>query len=193
MAILTNASDRRLATAQFSVGVSALGRSGVAGNEMARRIELAGALAQEDPTRAVTHNKGVMNGITALMLATGNDTRAVEAALHAHAGKSGRYRGITHYEVTDDQLIGVLEAPFPVGTVGGAAGIHPTSRLSLLLLGNPGSTKLARIAAAVGLAQNLAALSALTGEGIQRGHMSLHSRKAGLGDGGNRSGSGEQL
>ncbi len=177
MAILSNAAERRAAGASFRVPVSALSRSGNSGSEVARRIELASSLAGEDPSRAVTHNKGVMNGITAMMLATGNDTRAVEAAVHRYAGRTGRYRGVATYRVVDDQLEGSIEIPLPVGTVGGAAGIHPTSKLALALLGNPGSTELARVAAAVGLAQNLAAVSALVTDGIQRGHMALHARR----------------
>jgi len=177
MAILTNNAERRLATARFEIPVSSLTRGEIPGSEMARRIELASRLAQEDPDRAVTHNKGVMNGITALMLASCNDIRAVEAAVHSFAGRSGTYRGITQYGVGDELLRGELEAPLPVGTVGGATGIHPTSRLALAMLGNPTSTGLARIAAAVGLAQNLAAVSALTAEGIQSGHMTLHARR----------------
>jgi hydroxymethylglutaryl-CoA reductase len=177
MAIVSNAAQRRLAGARFTVPVSVLSRSGSSGSDVARRIAMASDLAGEDPSRAVTHNKGVMNGITALMLATGNDTRAVEAAVHAHACRSGKYRGVATYRVVNDQLEGSIEIPLPVGSVGGAAGIHPTSRLALALLGNPTSTELARISAAVGLAQNLAAVSALVTEGIQRGHMALHARR----------------
>ena len=177
MAILSNAAERRLAGARFRVPVSALSRSERSGADVARRIAMASDLAQEDPSRAVTHNKGVMNGITALMLATGNDTRAVEAAVHRYAGRTGKYRGIATYRVVNDQLEGSIEIPLPVGTVGGAAGIHPTSRLALALLGNPSSSELARVAAALGLAQNLAAVSALVTEGIQRGHMARHARR----------------
>ncbi len=177
MAIVSNAAERRLAGASFRVPVLALTRSECSGSDVARRIAVASDLAQEDPSRAVTHNKGVMNGITALMLATGNDTRAVEAAVHRYAGHTGRYRGVATYRVVNDQLEGSIEVPLPVGTIGGAAGIHPTSRLALALLGNPGSSELARIAVAVGLAQNLAAVSALVTEGIQRGHMALHARR----------------
>jgi hydroxymethylglutaryl-CoA reductase len=177
MAILTNSADRRLAGAKFTIPASAVSRAGCPGAEVARRIALASDLAGEDDSRAVTHNKGVMNGISALMLATGNDTRAVEAAAHRHAGRTGSYRGLATYRVMGDEIEGSLELPMPVGTVGGAAGIHPTSRLALALLGNPSSTELARIAAAIGLAQNLAALMALVTEGIQNGHMALHSRR----------------
>ena len=177
MAILSNAAERRLAGASFKVPVSALTRSERSGADVARRIEMASDLAQEDPSRAVTHNKGVMNGITALMLATGNDTRAVEAAVHRYASRTGKYRGVATYRGVNDQLEGSIEIPLAVGTVGGAAGIHPTSRLALALLGNPSSSELARVAAALGLAQNLAAVSALVTEGIQRGHMAHHARR----------------
>jgi len=177
MAILSNAADRRLAGANFKIPVPLLSRSGQSGSDVGRRIALASDLAEEDPSRAVTHNKGVMNGVSALMLATGNDTRAVEAAVHGHACRSGSYRAVATYRVVDDHLEGTIEIPLPVGTVGGAAGIHPTSKLALALLGNPTSSQLARVAAAIGLAQNLAALSALVTEGIQRGHMALHARR----------------
>ncbi len=177
MAILSNAAERRLAGASFKVPVSALSRSERSGADVARRIAMASDLAQEDSSRAVTHNKGVMNGITALMLATSNDTRAVEAAVHRYASRTGTYRGVATYSVVNDQLEGSIEIPLPVGTVGGAAGIHPTSRLALAGLGNPSSSELARLAAALGLAQNLAAVSALVTEGIQRGHMARHARR----------------
>ncbi len=177
MAILTNASERRVTTARFSVTTASLARAGVGGPEVARRIVLANEIAREDPTRAVTHNKGVMNGITALALATGNDTRAIEAAVHRYAATDGGYRALTRYRVADDRLHGELALPLPLGTVGGAAGIHPTSAAALALLGSPGAERLARIAACVGLAQNLSALFALVTEGIQRGHMGLHAER----------------
>jgi len=177
MAILTNASEQRVVTAEFSIPTSVLARAGRSGEEVARRIVLAGEVAQEDDTRAVTHNKGIMNGITALALATGNDTRALEAAAHRYAASDGRYRGLTRYRIDDDRLVGRLELPVALGTVGGAAGIHPTSRFSLALLGNPTARELARVAGAIGLAQNLAALFALVSEGIQQGHMGLHANR----------------
>lgn len=177
MAILTNASDRRVTTARFSVTTASLARAGVAGSEVARRIVLASEIAREDPTRAVTHNKGVMNGITALALATGNDTRALEAAVHRYAAIDGGYRALTRYHVTDERLHGELALPLPLGTVGGAAGIHPTSAAALALLNSPGAATLASVAACVGLAQNLSALFALVTEGIQRGHMGLHAER----------------
>jgi len=177
MAILSNASDRRVTAARFSVKTGTLARAGVAGPEAARRIVLANEIAREDPTRAVTHNKGIMNGITALALATGNDTRALEAAVHSYAARDGSYRALTSYRVADDRLHGSVELPLPLGTVGGATGVHPTSAAALAMLGAPDASTLARVAAGVGLAQNFAALFALVTEGIQQGHMGLHAER----------------
>lgn len=177
MAILTNDGARRRAGARFSVPVGRLARGHFDGPTAAARIQRAGSLAQEDPSRAVTHNKGIMNGVTAIALATGNDTRGLEAAVHAYAARSGAYRGLSTFTVEGDQLIGTVELPMPLGTVGGAAGIHPAGTAALRLLGSPSATELGRIAAAIGLAQNLSAVYALVTEGIQRGHMRLHERR----------------
>ena len=177
MAILSNRSWDRTASARLEVPVSALGRPGFDGDETARRIIRASRIAREDPDRAVTHNKGIMNGISALALATGNDTRAIEAAAHAYAGRYGPYHGLTEYWVEDGILHGSLEMPLPFAVTGGAVGFHPASRWALGLLGNPDAPTLSRIAAAVGLAQNLSALRALVCEGIQKGHMALHARR----------------
>ena len=125
----------------------------------------------------MTHNKGVLNGIAALTQATGNDTRAVEAAAHGWAAAGAGYAPLTRYHVAGGTLHCRLECPLPLGTVGGAVGLHPVSRLALRVLGNPDSRRLAAIAAAVGLAQNLAALRALVTEGIQHGHMRLHAER----------------
>ena len=133
----------------------------------------AAAIAAADHDRAVTHNKGVLNGIAALTQATGNDTRAVEAAAHGWAAAGAGYAPLTGYHVAN----GALQCPLPLGTVGGAVGVHPVSRLALRILGNPDSRRLAAVAAAVGLAQNLAALRALVTEGIQHGHMRLHAER----------------
>ncbi len=171
MSILTNAAARRLAGARLSVRVADLATDRITGGEVAARIELASRLAQEDPDRAVTHNKGIMNAVSGIALATGNDTRAVEAAAHLHACRDGSYRGLSQYRVNGERLEGRLEMPLPLATVGGGVGINPAARLALKLLGSPGATGLSRIAAAAGLAQNLAALRALVTEGIQRGHM----------------------
>lgn len=177
MAILTNDGSRRRAGARFELPVAKLARGRFSGDEAAARIAHASLLAGEDPSRAVTHNKGIMNGVTAIAIATGNDTRGLEAAVHAYAARDGRYRSLSEFSVRNAKLHGTIELPVPLGTVGGAAGIHPASAAALKALGSPGSTSLGRIAAAVGLAQNLAALFALATEGIQRGHMSLHERR----------------
>lgn len=177
MAILSNEAERRMTTASFELPVSRLARAGMDGRTVARRIVLAAEIAAADPSRAVTHNKGIMNGITALALATGNDSRALEAAVHAHAGSTGRYRPLSRFELRESTLRGEIALPVSLGTIGGAAGIHPASRAALRLLGNPGGSLLARIAAATGLAQNLAALFALVSEGIQDGHMRLHANR----------------
>lgn len=177
MAILSNRSWDRTASARLSLPVGELGRNGFNGAETARRIVRAARVAREDPDRAVTHNKGIMNGISALALATGNDTRAIEAAAHAYAGRYGPYHGLSEYWVEDDVLHGSLELPLPFAVTGGAVGFHPVTRWSLGVMGSPDAPGLSRIAAAVGLAQNLAALRALVSEGIQRGHMALHARR----------------
>lgn len=177
MAILSNAADRRVTTARFEVDAQRLARGGREGREVAERLVLANEIAREDHLRAVTHNKGVMNGVTALALATGNDTRAIEAAVHEYASRGGAYSALTRYRLDGDALCGELSIPTPLGVVGGAAGIHPASNAALALLGNPGAVELGRIAACVGLAQNFAALFALVSEGIQRGHMGLHAHR----------------
>jgi hydroxymethylglutaryl-CoA reductase len=180
MSILSNAARERRAGARFSLPLPQLSRAVPAGTSVedaAGRIVLASQVAQEDPERAVTHNKGIMNGISALALATANDTRAVEAAAHAWAAREGPVRGLSRYECRDGALEASLELPLALGTVGGAVAFHPASRLSLRLLGFPDGRRLARIAAALGLAQNFAALLALVTGGIQRGHMRLHARR----------------
>lgn len=177
IAILTNAASERKAGASFRVPLPKLRRRGLGGAELAERIVFANEIALSDPERAVTHNKGIMNGITALALATANDTRALEAAVHAYAARDGAYRALTEYRVEDDALLGEFSAPLALGTVGGATSFHPAARASLRLLENPGAAELARIAAALGLAQNFAAVSALVSEGIQSGHMRLHANR----------------
>lgn len=132
-------------------------------------------LALFDPYRAATHNKGIMNGISAVVLATGNDTRAVEAGAHAYAAVSGRYRSLTHWELGEnDELIGMIELPLAVGLIGGATQSHPVAKLVIKMLDVGSAEELAEIIAATGLAQNFAALKALAGDGIQKGHMKLH-------------------
>ncbi len=182
MAILTNAAPRRRARASFSIPVDRLGRGTFDGPAMAKRIVRANEFADTNHYRAVTHNKGIMNGVTALALATGNDTRALEAAAHAYAVKDGRYRALTDYRLDGEFLTGSLEMPVALGTVGGTVGFHPVSSLALKILFmspdvDTSADRLARIAVSLGLAQNFAALSALVSEGIQRGHMRQHSRR----------------
>lgn len=171
--ILTNKADMRLARARAVFSAEALG-----GVEIVRDLVHAAALAEADPYRAATHNKGIMNGITAVVLATGNDTRAVEAGAHSHAvGACGQYTALSHFEVNDDgDLVGTLELPMPVGLVGGATTVHAAAQAAVRMLGVSSASKLAEIITTVGLAQNFAALRALATEGIQRGHMSLHAR-----------------
>lgn len=180
MAILSNESRERLAGAECRLPFRRLEPGlpdGMDGREAARRIAAAAAIAREDPSRAVTHNKGIMNGISSLALATMNDTRAVEAAAHAWAARSGRYAALSEWNVDGEVLVGRLELPLPLASVGGSVDFHPAARASLRILGFPGGTRLSRIAAAVGLAQNLAALHALVTYGIQKGHMRMHAAR----------------
>lgn len=171
--ILTNMADRRIVRARAVFDRDLLG-----GEQVVDDIVHACALAEADPYRAATHNKGIMNGITAAVLASGNDTRAVEAGCHSHAvGPDGRYTALSHFEKTaDGHLSGALEVPMAVGLVGGATKAHPVARAAIKILGVESATELAEVVVAVGLAQNLAACRALAAEGIQRGHMSLHAR-----------------
>lgn len=177
MGILTNASPKRMAGASFKIPEKHMRKGSLSGEEVCRRIIEANELASAFPERAVTHNKGVMNGITALTLATGNDTRAVESAAHYYAQINGHYRPLTDYQYENGELIGKISLPLALGTVGGTTGFWPASRLALKILDNPDSQTLNRIAAALGLAQNLAALFALVTEGIQGGHMKLHAAR----------------
>jgi len=179
MGILSNAAEQRMARASFSLPFELLEPycGEYAPDEIARRIELAYRVADEDPRRAVTHNKGIMNGIAALTQATMNDTRAVEAAAHAWSARTGRVRPLSRFIVKNGTLEGSIELPLALGTVGGSVDMHPTARACLRLLGEPDARQLARIAAALGLAQNFAALLALVSGGIQRGHMRLHAAR----------------
>jgi hydroxymethylglutaryl-CoA reductase len=177
MAVLTNAARKRRARAEFSVPTARLARAGLSGEEAARRIARATRVAHADENRAVTHNKGIMNGVTALALATANDTRAIEAAAHAWAARTGAYGSLTSYRVEGDRLTGRIDLPVAFATVGGAVSFHPYAQRSLALLGHPDAPTLSRIAAAVGLAQNFAAVYALVTEGIQHGHMRLHAAR----------------
>lgn len=179
--ILSNLADRRLARARVQIPVGELTAGGLTGEQVARRIVEAYALAAVDPYRAATHNKGIMNGVDAVALATGNDWRALEAGAHAFAGRKEGYRPLSRWSVSaHGTLEGHLEMPMPVGAVGGATRVHPVAQACLRLLEVESARDLAMVMAAVGLAQNLAALWALASEGIQRGHMSLHARQIAL-------------
>ena len=174
--ILSNLADRRLARARAIWPVEAIGGAAVRDGMIA-----AYHFAEADPYRAATHNKGIMNGVSAVVLATGNDTRAVEAGAHAYAARDGRYTSLTTWEVTaDGSLAGLLEMPLPVGLVGGATKIHPTAQACLKILGVTSAAELARIIAAVGLAQNFGAIKALATVGIQQGHMALHAQNVAI-------------
>ena len=179
--ILSNLADRRLARAKCTVPADVLAFQAFTGPTVAMRIVEAYALAANDPYRAATHNKGIMNGIDAVAIATGQDWRALEAGAHAYAARSGRYTSLSHWSVdADGNLIGTLELPLAVGIVGGASRVHPTAKMALKILGVQTARELAEVMAAVGLAQNLAALRALATEGIQRGHMQLHARQVAI-------------
>ena len=170
--ILTNKADRRLSRARAVFDRDLLG-----GDEVIDNILHAYELAAADPYRAATHNKGIMNGISAVVLATGNDTRAVEAGAHSHAVVDGRYSSLSTFEKNaDGDLVGTLEMPMPVGLVGGATRVHPAARAALQIAEVSTAQDLAELVVAAGLAQNLAALRVLATEGVQRGHMSLHAK-----------------
>jgi len=176
--ILSNLSDRRMVRVEGRVPAETLAGNGLDGQQVIRHILEAAALAEVDPYRAATHNKGIMNGMDAVAIATGNDWRALEAGAHACAARPGRYTSLTRWQETENgDLAGSLEVPLAVGIVGGATQSHPTARVALRILGVETAAELAQVIAAVGLAQNLAALRALTTEGIQRGHMALHARQ----------------
>jgi hydroxymethylglutaryl-CoA reductase len=176
--ILSNLADRRKARATCTIPARALATESMAGADVARAVVEAAVFAAIDPYRAATHNKGIMNGMDAVALATGNDWRALEAGAHAWAARDGVYRSLTEWTLDEaGDLRGAIELPVAVGTVGGATRVHPAARAALKVLGNPGAQELAQIMAAVGLAQNFAAMRALATEGIQRGHMSLHARQ----------------
>ena len=207
--ILSNLADRRLARARCVIPAKALETDEYEGTVVAQRIVEAYALAAVDPYRAATHNKGIMNGIDAVVIATGNDWRAIEAGAHAYAARSGQYRSLSTWSLSPEGghfasgeptggpgpetgpstgsgpvsgpvLIGTLELPLAVGTVGGATRVHPVARAALQILGVSKARALAEIIVSVGLAQNLAAIRALATEGIQRGHMALHARQVAI-------------
>jgi len=170
--IISNLADHRLVRAETVVRKEALG-----GEQAVDDIVAAWAFADADPYRAATHNKGIMNGVIAVALATAQDHRALEAGAHAYAARDGRYRALSRWSKNEDgDLVGVLEMPMAVGLVGGATRTHPMARLALKIMGVSTARELAEVMAAVGLAQNLGALRALAQEGIQHGHMRLHAR-----------------
>ena len=179
--ILSNLADRRLASASCTIPLSELAFGEYPGAEVRQGVIAAWAFAAADPYRAATHNKGIMNGIDAVVIATGNDWRAVEAGAHAYAARDGVYTSLSTWGVDDQgNLLGSLEMPMAVGIVGGATKVHPAARAALKLMAVESASDLAEIIVSVGLAQNLAALRALATEGIQRGHMSLHARQVAI-------------
>ena len=170
--IISNLADRRVARASVGISKEALG-----GEAVVDGIVDAYAFAAADPYRCATHNKGVMNGVTAVCLATGNDTRAIEAGAHAYASRTGHYSPLTRWSKNENgDLEGFIEIPAAVGIIGGITAVHPTAKICLKILGVKTAKELGEVMASVGLAQNLAALRALAAEGIQHGHMSLHAR-----------------
>ncbi len=185
--ILSNLADRRMARARCMIPVQELGivgQNGIlsySGETVRDGIIAAYAFAAVDPYRAATHNKGIMNGVDAVVLATGNDWRAIEAGAHAYAARAGRYTSLSTWGVDSaGNLVGTLEMPMAVGIIGGATKVHPAAKAAIQLMGVKTASELAEIIVSVGLAQNLAALRALATEGIQRGHMSLHARQVAI-------------
>jgi hydroxymethylglutaryl-CoA reductase len=179
--ILSNLTDRRLATAKVRIAPKSLERDGISGDEVIERMLWAHAFAVVDPYRATTHNKGIMNGIDPVIIATGNDWRAIEAGAHAWASRNGRYTSLSHWERDNDgYLCGELTMPLAVGIVGGATRVHPTAQSALALLDIHTAGELAEVCVCAGLASNLAAMRALATEGIQRGHMALHARQVAM-------------
>jgi hydroxymethylglutaryl-CoA reductase len=174
--ILTNLCDRRCVRVTARVPASALGTAELDGDAVRDGIVAASLFAEDDPYRAATHNKGIMNGVDAVVIATGNDWRGVEAGAHAFAATSGRYRPLATWRAEEGHLVGKLEMPMALGTVGGTLQAHAGARLAQKLIGAADASTLGMIVASAGLASNLAALRALASEGIQRGHMALHRR-----------------
>ena len=178
MAILSNYATESLVTAQCHVDLRFLSRDKTEAEEFARKFELASQLAQVDPYRAATHNKGIFNGIDALILATGTDWRAIEAAGHSYASRHGAYQGLStwSYDKDNQQIVGELTLPMPIATKGGSIGLNPTVAIAHQILGQPKAKILASLILSLGLAQNFAALKALTSTGIQAGHMKLQAK-----------------
>ena len=182
MGILSNYATDSLVTASCRVAFRYLSRQKDQGREIAEKIALASQFAQSDPYRASTHNKGIFNGIDAILIATGNDWRAIEAGAHAFASRDGRYQGLSQWtlDLEREELVGEMTLPMPVATKGGSIGLNPRVALSHELLGNPSAKELAQIIVSIGLAQNFAALKALVSTGIQQGHMKLQAKSLAL-------------
>lgn len=177
MNILSNYATESIVQATCVVDPKNLESQAISGEEVRDRIIEASQYAMIDPYRAVTHNKGIMNGIDSVLVATGNDWRAVEAGAHAYAAKDGQYRTLTHWTIADNGFLkGEIKMPLSIGSVGGTLSVHPTAQLAYRILKQPTANELSRIIAAVGLGQNLAALKALVTDGIQKGHMGLQAR-----------------
>lgn len=175
-AILSNYATASLQSVECRVDFANLATAKMSGEKVARRMAQLSDLAQVDPYRAATHNKGIMNGIDAVMIASGNDWRAIEAGAHAYAVKDGQYRGLSTWQVDGNQLVGQLTLPLPVGVVGGSIGLNPLTKANYRISGIETAEELAAVTASVGLAQNLAAVRALASSGIQAGHMKLQYR-----------------
>ncbi|VMH61678.1 3-hydroxy-3-methylglutaryl-coenzyme a reductase [Streptococcus pneumoniae] len=182
MGILSNYATDSLVTASCRMAFRYLSRQKDQGREIAEKIALASQFAQDDPYRAATHNKGIFNGIDAILIATGNDWRAIEAGAHAFASRDGRYQGLSCWtlDLEREELVGEMTLPMPVATKGGSIGLNPRVALSHDLLGNPSARELAQIIVSIGLAQNFAALKALVSTGIQKGHMKLQAKSLAL-------------
>ena len=182
MGILSNYATDSLVTASCRIAFRYLSRQKDQGREIAEKIALASQLAQADPYRATTHNKGIFNGIDAILIATGNDWRAIEAGAHAFASRDGHYQGLSCWtlDFEREELVGEMTLPMPVATKGGSIGLNPRVSLSHELLGNPSAKELAQIIVSIGLAQNFAALKALVSTGIQQGHMKLQAKSLAL-------------
>jgi hydroxymethylglutaryl-CoA reductase len=176
--ILSNLTDRRLAKATVVIPPAALARPDMSGEDVIQGMLHAYAFAAVDPYRATTHNKGILNGVDPVLIATGQDWRAIEAGAHAYASRSGRYTSLSTWRRDEDgNLVGELEMPLAVGIVGGATKVHPAAQAALKLLNVHSARELAEVCVCAGLASNIAAMRALATEGIQRGHMALHARQ----------------
>ena len=182
MGILSNYATDSLVTASCRIAFRYLSRQKEQGREIAEKIALASQFAQADPYRATTHNKGIFNGIDAILIATGNDWRAIEAGAHAFASRDGRYQGLSRWtlDLEREELVGEMTLPMPVATKGGSIGLNPRVAFSHELLGNPSAKELAQLIVSIGLAQNFAALKALVSTGIQQGHMKLQAKSLAL-------------